>query len=216
MSPSRAIALAAVLLGSGAAYWFSPAYEFPQHAPAANAPAAKAPAAASAGNPLRVAQAQTAGVPPDEKTEPTSLWPQNHWETQASADGFTLYHTRADAEQFSQLSPGATLSIPLPNSRQPVRAHLTKQKEGYQGLPVLTGPIGEARPTLQDITIVRGRQDTHITLVTRDGTWTAVVNNQSGETTLVDERDRMKTQYLDPDDGIEAVHTPLPNPPSDT
>lgn len=144
----------------------------------------------------------------------SELWPGRQWSQQPSKDGFPLYSTQADPVQVRQLDKGMGFVLPLPNGAEPVKARITEKRSGFGGMPVLTGTIGANSESAESVTVVRGKLDTHMTIITRQATWTAVIDNETGKTVVVDERDRMKNQMLDVNDGVEVDHPPLPEPPT--
>src|SRR5690554_2086535 len=125
------------------------------------------------------------------------LWPENQWSSEPSEEGFPLYRNQADVSRVQRLDKGMVITIPLPNRAGSVEAHITEKKAGFGGIPVLTGFIGDDPEGVESVTVVQGKFDTHMTIITRQATWTAVIDNQTGKTVVVDERDRMKTQVLD-------------------
>jgi hypothetical protein len=208
--------LGCIALAVGLAVGFWPK----SNSPKAPHPISDAPARHPAALPLQPQAKKadvTQAVPSIATTIPTpvhqDLWPENQWSKQLSEEGFPLYRNQADLGQIRMLDKGMVIMLPLPNREGLVKARITETKAGIGGIPVLTGAIGDDSEGTESITVVRGKLDTHMTIITQRATWTAVVDNKTGETIVVDERDRMKTQVLDINDGVEADHPPLPEPP---
>ena len=98
------------------------------------------------------------------------------------------------------------------------------QHEGGQAAPPQLGEDAEAVGTvghgalgedddLESLTLVRGKLETHISVATRDGSLTIIIDNTTGKTQITDENQLVLR--ADPNDHLHYDHqelAPLPPP----
>lgn len=166
----------------------------------------------AARQPVAEARAGTRASAPADTPAP---WPEDKWHHEFSEEGYRLFHTQADPSLLHGLKVGDQIRFHLPEGHGSVVATITEQRDGLPGTRVSAGLI-EGMSEIQGVDVVQGQLDTHITLITEEATWTMVVDNQTGQTIVIDERERVQHQVLSDDDGVEPHVHELPPPPAAT
>ncbi|MCX4028867.1 hypothetical protein H0A36_05965 [Endozoicomonas sp. SM1973] len=150
-----------------------------------------------------------------QSTQPTDSsipWQANEWESTLNEDGLSYFKTSTPPQYFANLTTGQTLRLPLPEQDSDFSVTLSEARKGYGDLDIVSGDVPG---TTQGVTIVKGKLDTHMTVITANTTYTVVVDNQTGETKIIDDRDRAKLQFIDGKDGLEhhQQEKQIPFPP---
>lgn len=148
----------------------------------------------------------------NQPADSSSPWQANQWESALNEDGLSYFKTNATPQYFANLTTGQTLRLPLPEQDSDFSVTLSEARKGYGDLDIVSGDVPG---TTQGVTIVKGKLDTHMTVITANTTYTVVVDNQTGETKIIDDRDRAKLQFIDGKDGLEhhQQEKQIPFPP---
>ncbi|MBU2711298.1 hypothetical protein [Zooshikella harenae] len=138
-----------------------------------------------------------------------TLWSVDEWQPTYDAEGLTYYETKTDSAVFSSLAPGQTLTFQIPQEQIPFSVTFSKQKKGFGDIDIVSGDIPN---TTQGASVVKGKLDTHLTIITANSTYTVIVDNKTGKTKIIDEKERAKQQFIDENDGLiqPKVEEPLP------
>lgn len=159
----------------------------------------------------------TPKAPTAELTEShTEIWKDSEWQSDHTAEGMQYYESRMAPELIKSAKTGDRLSFHLPEASAPIKTKITESKTGYGDVTILKGVLEDTNSkahSLGGVSIVKGQLDTHLTIITETATYTVVMNNENGETRIMDEAERLREQHLDPHDGVETEDHPPPEPP---
>ena len=139
------------------------------------------------------------------------------WQTPASdatvdIDGVPGVQLQVDPEHLRKMRLGQTLVLEIPGSSTVIETELTDTYNDPGGVQVWQGHInGEVDEAA--VIVSRGKTHTHMIIASEHGNYSVVINNQSGESTFIDEGYIQNRQapiddavYVDPPDSI-----PLPS-----
>mgnify|MGYP001627931301 CR=1 FL=1 len=117
-----------------------------------------------------------------------SLWQAGDHPDKTEVDGFPATRLQADPEALASLHVGQQVALPVPELDRPVTARLTTTHNQLNNIEVFRGPVtdGHAR---DNVVVTRGKTSTYVVLSTRDGVYSAVIDNQSGDAVLTSETD---------------------------
>lgn len=231
--------LAGSLLALVCAIYFSTGGDRSPTVPAQQESAADSPAQANSGNsdlhraepypPARSRQAPAAGNtaqlssarPPipapgsePDKSPPArvQLWQTPEADASVSIDGVPGVRLQVNPEHLQQLRLGQTLVFDIPDSSTVLETELSDTYNDPGGVQVwqghIDGDVDEAA-----VIISRGKSHTHLIIASAQGNYSVVIDNQSGESTFINEGDIHEGQapvddgiYVGPPDSI-----PLPS-----
>lgn len=133
--------------------------------------------------------AVTDNTPPEEpiaieKPDELILWDIADTTTQVDNNPARIIHSAP--QTFSQLKLEQTLDIALPNKT--LTARLGSTHNQGPNIEVWKGHIAQGDP-IDNIIIVRGKIQTHITVATKEATHTAIIDNETGIGSLIDQAD---------------------------
>lgn len=159
-------------------------------------------------SPLPAPISTTNNPPPDR----IHLWQTPEADASVSIDGVPGVRLQVNPEHLRQLHLGQTLVLDLPDSSTPIESALTDTYNDPGGVEVWQGYIdGEVDEAA--VIISRGKTHTHMIIASEQGNYSVVIDNQTGESTLIDEgyiQDRQApiddAIYVDPPDSV-----PLPS-----
>lgn len=148
-------------------------------------------------------QAAGLGAPPAggndiDKPDHLDLWRSAKQEI--NVDGIKGFAIASAPGTSAQLKINQTLSVPIPQIDQTLSAQLLSTHNQGANVEVWKGKVLDGNAQ-DNIIIVKGRLETHITVATEEGTYTAIVNNASGKGSIVDQADVNEGQ-IPFDDGI--------------
>lgn len=151
----------------------------------------------------RPTQAAAAGKPPAggedlDKPDQLDLWRSANQEIRV--DGIKGFAIASAPGASAQLKINQTLSLPIPQIDQTLTAELLSTHNQGANVEVWKGKVLDGSEQ-DNIIIVKGRLETHITVATEEGTYTAIVDNASGKGSIVDQADVNEGQ-IPFDDGI--------------
>lgn len=126
---------------------------------------------------------------------------------------------KLNAEDLSSLQPGHQLDIAVPGASDTLSAKINKTFNQLGDVKVWQGSLAVAdnfdingqdyQGHAQDnIIISRGAQSTHVTIATRAGTYTAVIDNKTGAGHIVNEAEYLALQDHDVNDAVSVPFTP--------
>lgn len=128
-----------------------------------------------------------------------TLWSLDEWQPTYDDEGLTYYETETDSTVFSSLQPGQTLTFQIPQEQVPFTVTFSNKKKGFGDIDIVRGDIPN---TTQGASVIKGKIDTHLTLITASSTYTIIIDNETGKTKIIDEKERAKKQFIDENDGL--------------
>ncbi|MGP4845271.1 hypothetical protein ACTXGQ_14130 [Marinobacter sp. 1Y8] len=171
----------------------------PQSAPSTAAPGAASQASATTSPPASTAP-QTAGnktsMPLPEPVHHPKWPPQQHvelWQVDSSdpdttVDGIPATKMTVEPELLSSMHVGQEVTLPIPALNRSVTATLTSTHNQLNNVEVFKGPITDGNDK-DNVIITRGKTNTHVIVATREGVFSATIDNRTGAATLTDEGD---------------------------
>lgn len=117
-----------------------------------------------------------------------SLWQPFRGDADTTVDGVPATRVRADPATLDGLHVGQRLTLEIPPLQQPVRARITSTHNQLDRVQVFRGPVTDGDAS-DNVIITRGDEATYVVVSTRNGVFSTVIDNHSGEATLTDERD---------------------------
>ena len=83
---------------------------------------------------------------------------------------------------------GQEVTLPIPALNRSVTAKITSTHNQLNNVEVFKGPITDGDPK-DNVIITRGQTNTYVVVATREGTYSATIDNRTGNATLTDEGD---------------------------
>ncbi|MET1079146.1 MAG: hypothetical protein ABWY06_14125 [Pseudomonas sp.] len=115
-----------------------------------------------------------------------SLWRDDQL-SEGTEDGVAVHYATLQPEALHDLNVGQTLELALPGRSQPLRARLGETRNG-DGVAIWQGSLIDGDPA-ETLTVVRGAIETHLTVATLQGSYSVIVDNQTGKAVITDEND---------------------------
>lgn len=160
--------------------------------------------------------APVAGAVPLPEAVPTQVGPDHLqlWDgpfRSTRAAQVNALEFQVDPRDLEQLRTGQVVSFTLGDQRQPISAELQTTANPSPEVQTWQGAVLDREPQ-DNLIIARGPRQTHITVFTDATTYSVVVDNTTGEATLVDEGDlhEITVPY---EDGIALPEVPDTLPP---
>lgn len=117
-----------------------------------------------------------------------SLWHSDGNTEKTEVDGFPAIQMKGDPQAVASLHVGQQLALPVPELDRTVTARLEGTRNQVGGIQVFQGPISGGHEN-DNVVVTRGKTATYVVISTREGVYSAVINNQTGETTMTNEAD---------------------------
>ncbi|MFW5824356.1 MAG: hypothetical protein ACOCVV_05280 [Marinobacter sp.] len=117
----------------------------------------------------------------------TSLWDADN-ATTTEVDGFPATKLQADPDALTGLHVGQQVALQVPALDRTLTARLNTTSNQLNNIQVFHGSVGGGHDH-DNVVITRGQRSTYVVLSTREGTYSAVIDNGSGETVLTSEGD---------------------------
>jgi hypothetical protein len=202
----------------------------PQVATAAKNPARKHPplpaaqptagAAGSGSATGPVATATTQSTPSAPLPEPihrrlapppaVDLWQVDPNDPQTTVDSIPATNVAVAPEVLDSLHVGQRVSMAIPSLNRTVTAEVTSTHNQLNNVAVFKGPITGGHDK-DNVIITRGKTSTHVIVATREGVFSGVLDNGSGEGTLTDEGE-INSRMRGLDDAVTAPGLEMTNP----
>lgn len=160
---------------------------------------------------------QAADVPPpipgSDQPRPTaiSLWQQVTEDAETEADGFPATRLQADPGSLESLHVGQHLVIDIPDLNQPLTARIESTHNQLDNVQVFRGPVMEGHDN-DNVIITRGERATYVVVSTREGVYSTVIDNATGDALLTDERDILARQRHDDMIPVPGIEQEPPTP----
>lgn len=145
-------------------------------------------------------------LPPSElediQTAPAqmTLWHQDLEERNSGSD--RMYTTKVNPEQLKQFHVGQTLTFSTPGNNTPINAEIDKTYNQGRFAKVWNASVSGSPE--ESLTITQGKIETHMVIVSEGAVYTAIIDNKTGETVIVDQAD-LAEKTIPYEDGV-----PLP------
>lgn len=137
--------------------------------------------------------------------------PQTFWTVDKDEQGNDpeVYSLKVDPQMIANLQVGQTFDFYVPELNQTFQADINVTKNSFNGTHIFKGEITDGRFG-ENISIVRGKNLTFVTVATLQGVYSASVDNLTGKTLLQSEASLNKN--LHGDDGIAVDVTEVVPP----
>lgn len=117
-----------------------------------------------------------------------NLWQTSSGNASTTADGFPATQLQTDPAILNTLHVGQELIIDIPGLVQPVISRIEETHNQLDTVNVFSGPILN-QGDHANLIITRGQNASYVIVSTNESVWSAVIDHQTGETLLTDERD---------------------------
>ena len=117
-----------------------------------------------------------------------SLWQADSNPTKTEVDGFPATRLQADPEALASLHVGQQLALQVPDLNRTLTARLTTTHNQLNNIEVFRGPVTDGHEK-DNVIVTRGQTATYVVMSTREGVYSAVINNRTGDTVLTSEKD---------------------------
>lgn len=116
------------------------------------------------------------------------LWQLDESSPNTQVDGHPAKQLRTDPALIEQFHVGQKLNMYIPQRDMAVEARLESTRNQSANVHIFQGKLlnGSDRGSL---TLARGKIETHVTISTPEGTYSAIIDNETGDTVLIDEGD---------------------------
>ena len=133
-------------------------------------------------------------------TTDIDLWQLPEEESHTMVDDLPAVNFAVDAKALARLQVGQVVRLQLPGGEGEVEAEIMSTYNDPAGVQVWTGKI-KNEVNQASIIFTRGEIQTHIVIASTRGNYSAVVDNRSGDGTLINES-TIHSRQLPFDDGI--------------
>lgn len=117
-----------------------------------------------------------------------ALWRTDGTPEKTEVDGFPAIRLKGDPEAAASLHVGQQLALQLPELDRTLTARLESTHNQLNDIQVFRGPVSGGHED-DNVVVTRGKKSTYVVISTRDGVYSAVIDNETGETTLTSETD---------------------------
>ncbi|WLQ11548.1 hypothetical protein O5O45_17565 [Hahella aquimaris] len=146
----------------------------------------------------------------NDSNEVMSMWSAPGEAEDIVVNGIPAKRMHANMEALDKLRVGRQLELPIPQRNESLLAEITSTHNQLDTIEVWKGPLVGGAPT-DNVIITRGEMDTHVVIATRTGTYSAVINNDTGQVTLTDEGE-INSRITPTEDGVPIPPLDLPTP----
>lgn len=140
------------------------------------------------------------------------LWQVEPDDQDAYVDGIPATRVHTDPSLIEQFHVGQELGLFIPKKNLEIKTAIDSTHNQSANVNVFVGRIIDGHPK-DNVIVTRGKIETHVVISSaRDGTYTAIIDNQSGETVIVDQAD-INANQIPFDDAILVEPIDQPPPP---
>lgn len=140
-------------------------------------------------------------VPVEQVKEPeVTLWQVDPNDPDMLFDGHPAKRMHTDPSLIDTLHVGQTLHLDIPQRDISVAAEIASTHNLTPRTQMWQGKILDGHPQ-DNVVVTRGQIETHVTIATFDGTYSAVIDNATGDTVMIDEGD-ITVNQIPHEDGI--------------
>ncbi len=138
--------------------------------------------------------------------EPISLWEKD--DTSQDEPDNTIEHEeriKADTEALSKLQVGQVLEFFIPQLGETFQSEIESTSNQLGDVKVWEGKINGENQEDGNFIITQGKIMTNVVLATNEGIYNVHINNENGESTIIDDRE-YSGRISDTDDSIPYPH----------
>lgn len=128
------------------------------------------------------------------------LWQAAENDSSTTVDGMPATRLQVDPERLRQLHVGQTLTLDIPHQGNTLEAKITSTHNDPGGVKVWRADIADAREEA-GVIITQGKIQTHLIIASEKGNYSVVIDNKTGQSTLIDEGE-INARQAPFDDGI--------------
>ncbi|MBU2712540.1 hypothetical protein [Zooshikella harenae] len=132
---------------------------------------------------------------------PIKAWEINDQQPIVEENGLHVAHAQINTGVIENFAVGQTLTLPLPHINDVVDMKLTSTRNALDDVNVWTGQKVNGE-SFETVSISRGAKQTYMTVATAAGVYTVTIDNQSGNTTIIDDSE---ITYLNSQKGTDSV-----------
>lgn len=132
-----------------------------------------------------------------------SLWQTGSSAPKTEVDGFPATRLKADPDTLAGLHVGQKVALRVPDLNRTLTAELTTTHNQLNNIEVFRGPVTGGHDK-DNVIVTRGEKSTYVVLSTREGVYSAVIDNRTGDAVLTSEAD-VRDNMAGHDD---AIHVP--------
>ena len=147
---------------------------------------------------------------PKNRPPKIDLWQIDPDNAETTVDTIPATRASVSVAALNSIHVGQTITMSLPSLNRTVTAEVESTHNQLNNVEVFKGPITDGHPK-DNVIITRGKTHTHVIVATREGTFTAVVDNQTGAATVTDEGD-INARAHQGEDGISYPGLEMPTP----
>lgn len=140
------------------------------------------------------------------------LWQLDDETPDTMLDGNPAKRLQTDPELVEAFHVGQTLHLDIPQSNLTLEAQLDSTYNQSANVHIFRGKIPGGSPD-DNVIVTRGKIETHLVIATKEGTYTAIIDNATGQTTLIDQAE-INTHQIPFDDGIPVEPVEQHPPPA--
>lgn len=145
-----------------------------------------------------------------------SLWQPDQNQPDAEVEGIPVKRLQTSPADLNQLHVGQQIELAIPQLDKTVEARIETTKNQLNTVQVFKGPLIDGHKK-DNVIITRGKTQTHVVIATREGVFSAVIDNATGKTTLTDEGEiHERTSGEDDSVPLEGMEMPVPSTTNDT
>lgn len=141
--------------------------------------------------------------------ETISLWEKNDLSQDDAAETDNTVeheeHIQADTEALAKLQVGQVLEFFVPQLGESFQSEIESTSNQLGDVKVWKGNLQGENQEDGNFIITQGKVMTHVILATNDGTYNAHIDNKTGDTTIIDDRE-YSSRISDTDDSIPYPH----------
>ncbi|MCX4026125.1 hypothetical protein H0A36_11365 [Endozoicomonas sp. SM1973] len=124
--------------------------------------------------------------PPKSDGTPVVFWQETGQQQTVDKFDIPVDHLQVNPSYIEQIQVGQVLEFPIPELNKSFITKLTDTANSFNDVHVWTGVIVDGDPT-ENVIVTRGKTQTHITISSREGIYSAVIDNGSGKTQIINE-----------------------------
>lgn len=140
------------------------------------------------------------------------LWQVDANTPATQVDGIPATRISVEPQLLDGMHVGQQVTLPIPALNRSVTARITSTHNQLNNVEVFKGPITDGHPK-DNVIITRGQTNTYVVVATREGVYSAIIDNRTGNATLTDEGDI--NEGIQPgDDSVTVPGIEMPTPES--
>lgn len=123
---------------------------------------------------------------PEVNRAPVVFWENSSQQPTVDKFDIPITHMQVDPSYLMQIQVGQVFEFPIPELNKSFIAKLTDTANEYNDVHVWTGVLIDGDPT-ENVIVTRGKTMTYVTIATKEGVFSASIDNKSGKTQVVNE-----------------------------